>query len=108
MGGSAEAVKADPLGFTGHPEGAIADQAGTEERRRLQVRVILGQEKAKALVRDQVLGVAAIEVIAGEASVLAEILLTATAEAAAPVRGDEPGGADAPANLESASAGSGP
>ena len=39
VGGGAEPVKAEPLGVAGRPQRAIADEAGAEERRRLDVRV---------------------------------------------------------------------
>src|SRR5207244_11758301 len=72
VGGGAEAVQAEPLGVPGRPQRAMADQAGAEERRRLLVGVALGNRKAEALVGDGVLGVAAVEVVAGEPGLAAE------------------------------------
>src|SRR5207247_10392400 len=89
----AEAVQAEPLGVPGRPQRAMADQAGAEERRRLLVGVALGNRKAEALVGDGVLGVAAVEVVAGEPGLVAEILAPARAVAAAAVRPSQPGDA---------------
>ena len=64
----AEAVEAEALGVAGQAQRAVADQPGAEQRRRLQVGEALGYREAEALVGDGVLGVAAVDVVAGEAA----------------------------------------
>ena len=44
--GGAEAVQADPLRVAGHPQRAVSDQPRAQQRRRLQVRVAVGQHVA--------------------------------------------------------------
>src|SRR5712691_2625462 len=61
----------------------------------MQVRITLRQSKTKAFVGDAILGIAAIDVIAGEARVHAKVLESAAAEAAGLVDGAEPRNADA-------------
>ena len=56
------------------PQRPVADQPGTEQRRELAVGGAVGQREAEALVGDRQLGVAAVEVVAGEARPLAEVL----------------------------------
>jgi len=75
----------------------VADQPGAEERRGLDVRVPLRDREAEARVGDRVLGVAAVEVVAGEARSVAEVLPAAQAVAALAARPAEPRDADAPA-----------
>jgi hypothetical protein len=82
----AEAVEAEPLGVAREAEGAVADQAGAEERRRLEIVVLLRKRQAVALVGDDPLRVAAVEVVAREARRLAEVLAAREAVAARAVR----------------------
>ena len=70
----AEAVEPEPLGVAGHAQRAVADQPGAQERRRLLVRVAVGDREAEALVGDRELRVAAVEVVAGEPRAVAEVL----------------------------------
>src|SRR5262249_11163550 len=77
-----KAVEADRSGLGRHPVGAIADQPGAEERRRLQIRVALRERKAETLVGDGDFRVAAVEVVARELGEVAEVLLFGPAEAA--------------------------
>ena len=100
VGGGAEAVEADPLGLADQAQRPVADQPGAEQRRRLLVRVALRERQAEALVGDGQLGVAAVEVIAGEAGVVAEVLAAGAAVAALAVGPAEPGDADAVAGRE--------
>ena len=81
VGGRAEAVQPDPLRVAGEPQRAVADEPGAEERRRLLVGVAVRDREAVALVRDRELGVAAVEVVAGEAGAVAEVLAAGQAEA---------------------------
>src|SRR5919204_145419 len=78
----AEAVEAEPFGITRQPQGPVADQPGAEQRRRLQVRVALRDRDAEALVGGGELRVAAVPVVAGEASLVAEVLASRAAVAA--------------------------
>ena len=48
----AEAVEAEALGVAGHPQRAVADQPGAEQRRGLEVAVAVGQREAEARVGD--------------------------------------------------------
>ena len=94
VGGGAEAVEADPLGLADQAQRPVADQPGAEQRRRLRVRIAVGDRQAEALVGDGQLGVAAVDVVAGEAGVVAEVLAAAAAVAALAVGPAEPGDAD--------------
>jgi hypothetical protein len=104
VGRCAEAVEADPLRLPDQPQRPVADQPGAEQRRRLQVRVALGQREAEALVGDRQLGVTAVAVIAGELGLVAEVLAAGAAVAALAVGPAEPGDTDPGAGLESARA----
>ena len=95
----AEPVQPEPLGVSGEPERPVADQPGAEERGGLDVAVAVGDRQAEALVGDRQLGVAAVEVVAGEAGAVAEVLTAAQAVAARPVRPAEPGHAEPAAVL---------
>src|SRR5512145_1487730 len=77
--GRAEAVEADDFRILGFPIAAKTDQPGTKQRRRLGVAVALGDRQAEALLGDQVLGIAAVEMTAGEARSFAEVFLPAPA-----------------------------
>src|SRR5690606_10360909 len=90
----AEAVDAQTLGVARHAQRAIADQPGAKKRRRLVVRVVAVDRKAVAGVGDRVLGIAAVDLVAGEARRVAQVLLAGGAVAAAPAGVAEPGDAD--------------
>ena len=60
--GGAEAVEADAGRLAAHPQRAVADQPGAQQRRRLLIAVAGGEREAVALVRDRVLRVAAVDV----------------------------------------------
>jgi len=77
---SPEAVDADGFRIPGKAIRAVADQPGAQQRRRLGVAVAVRERKAKALVRNRVLGVTAVQVVTGEARLLAEILASGAAE----------------------------
>ena len=64
MGRPAEAVDAEPtaLGNVGSAQGAIADDAGAEQRRRLDVVEAIGQRVGVVLLDQRVVGVAAVEI----------------------------------------------
>ena len=105
MGGGAEAVDAETRQLAaerlaGELERAVADQPGAEQRRRLRVAIGWRQLEAVARVGDGVLGIAAVDLVAGEARVVAEILLAAAAIEARAVGRAEPRHADAVADGE--------
>jgi len=93
--GGAEPVEPDALRVAGQNERAIADQPGAEQRGRLQIRIPLGDWEAEALVRDGFLGKAAVDVVAGEAGAVTEVLAPAAAVAALAARPAEPRDSDA-------------
>ena len=97
--GGAEAVQPEPLGVAREPQRAVADQPRAEQRRRLEVAEPVGDREAEALVGDDPLGVAAVDVVAGEARAVAEVLAAARAEAALAARPAEPGHAEPAAVL---------
>ena len=68
-------------GVAGERQRAVADQAAAQQRRRLLVGELVGQRQAEALVGDGQLGVAAVDVAAGEAGVDAQVLAPAGAVA---------------------------
>ncbi len=100
MGGGAEAVDADPLGVAGQPQGAVADQPGAEQRRRRDIAEGRVDREAIALVGDRQLGIAAIDLVAGEAGMVAQILTAATAAIADAAGPAEPRHADPVAERE--------
>ena len=91
----AEAVQPEPLGVAGEPQRAIADQTGAEEGRAADREEVRRQRIAVALVRERVLGVAAVAVVTRELRAVAEVLLAGAAVAAVAVGPTEPRNADA-------------
>ena len=67
VGGGAEAVDPDPLGVCRHAIRPMANQAGTEQRRRVGVVIFLRQPEAEAVIGNHVVGIAAVDRAAGEA-----------------------------------------
>src|SRR5262249_11960324 len=94
VGGGAETVDPDQPRIAGHAQGSVADEAGAHQRRRLDIAVTLVDRKAIALVGDGQLGIAAIDLIAGEASAVAQILAAGAAIFADPAGPAEPRHAD--------------
>ena len=78
----AEAVEPDALGVARHPQRAVADQPGAQQRRGLVVGIAVGDREAEALVGDGALGVAPVDVVAREARPLAEVLAAASGSSA--------------------------
>ena len=101
MCGGAEAVEADSLSASSHRVRPVADQPRAEKRRRLEVRVARRHGEAVALVCDRLLREPAVDVVPGEACVVAEVLAPAEAIAAAAARPGEPGDADTLPDCES-------
>src|SRR6266702_4001171 len=52
----AKAVDADPLALSGHAQGAVANQAGAQQRRRLDIAIARVDREAIALIGDGQLG----------------------------------------------------
>jgi len=95
MGRGAEAVDAQaPEVLAAHPVRAVADQAGTQEGRRLGVRVVLREAEAVVLVGNGVVGKATVDRVAGEAGTVAQVLSPRRAVRARTAGGAEPGHAD--------------
>src|SRR5688500_15388816 len=84
------------------PTGAkmMAASTGAEQRRCFGVAVAIGQMKAVARVCDRVRGIAAIDLVAGKARAIAEILLSVAAIGAGAVGRPEPRHADPVADGE--------
>ena len=100
VGRGAEAVEAEPLRVAAEPQRPVADQPGAQQRRRLEVRVALRDREAVALVGDRQLRVAAVELVAGEAGPLAEVLAAGAAVAALAAGPAEPRDPDPLPGLE--------
>src|SRR5690349_14289395 len=69
-----EAVDSEPLRVTREAKSAIADQTGTHQRRGLDVAIARGHGKAITRIREGIFGVASVELVASEASLVAEVL----------------------------------
>ena len=101
-GGAAEAEEADALARlrAGDAQAAEADDAGAEQRRDV-VRVEAGRQRVAEVGADEgELGVAAVDGVAGEGGVVAEVLHGVGAEPAGAVDAAHPGDADARAEGE--------
>ena len=108
VGGCAESVEAElAAGLdSGKTQAAEADNSGAEERGSLFVGKLLGNGIDKVLRGNNVLGVAAINSIAGEGGVVAKIFRAGTAEVAGAVGVMQSGNAYARADGELSCAGS--
>ena len=102
VGGRPKPVQAEPGRVAGQLERAVADQPAAQERGGLLVGELVRKGQAVALVGDGPLGVAAVDIAAGEARVQAEVLAVRRAEAAGAVGPAEPGHADSSAVLGAA------
>ena len=98
--GGTEAVQPDALRSTGQRVRAVADQPCAEQGCGLHVRVAVRDGKAVTLVGDGLLREATVDVVAGEARLVAEVLAAADAEAAPTAGPGEPGDADPLALVE--------
>ena len=87
MRGRAEAVETDALARldAGDAQGAKPDDARAQQRRGVQVVERGGQRVDEVVARDDVFGVAAVDVVAGVARVVAQILARVRAEEAGSV-----------------------
>lgn len=96
----AETVDAETLCVPRLHEGAIANQPGAEQRRSLRIGVGIRKAKTEPRVGHGVFGVTAIQCVAGELRVVAEVLALGTAKTALPSCPAQPRDADALARLE--------
>src|SRR4051812_43370326 len=100
VGGGAKAVNADQPRVPGHAQRAVTDEAGAHQGRRLDVAPAGVDRKAIALVGDGQLGIAAVDLIAGESRAVAQILAAAAAVSADAACPAEPRHADPVADPE--------
>src|SRR5256885_15752954 len=100
MRGVAETVNAEPTGIAGFPIGTIAEHAGAKQRRNIDIVVILRQTKTVARVSHSELRVAAVDVVAGEFSIIAEVFAIRSTISTIAIGPAEPGNADTVANFE--------
>src|SRR5690242_10971100 len=89
-----ETVDAHPLRLAGEQQRAIADQPRAEQRCRFDIVVLARKRKRETLVRDRVVGIAAIDVETRKASAIAQILLTRPAVSTRAAGPTEPRHAD--------------
>src|SRR6266851_6309671 len=100
MGGGAEAVDPDQWRIPGHTQSAVSDQTSAHQGRRLDIAVARIDRKAITLVGDGELGIAAIDLIAGEPGAVAQILMSLAAILADAAGPTEPGHPDPVADRE--------
>src|SRR5262249_52981877 len=95
MSRRAETIAAEPRRSTDRRvsrdlERAVTDQSGAQQRRRLGIAIALGDGKHVARIGHRVLSVAAVDLIAGEERVIAEIFAARAAIEAGAVGVAEP------------------
>src|ERR1043165_795758 len=100
MGSGTETVDTETLRLAGHAQRAVADKAGAQQRGRLDVGIALRQGKAVCGLCRRVFGVAAVDLVAGEARGVAEVLVLRDAVGAGAAGVAEPGNSDAVAGPE--------
>jgi hypothetical protein len=107
MSRRAEPIDPQTLCVTRGLQGAVADEAGTEQGRCVGISIIRGRGKreTEAFVRHRQLGVAAVHLVTGKPGTITEVFPAAAAEGAVTIGPPEPGHADPLADLESPSAG---
>jgi len=94
VGGSTEPVQAEARCIPRQHECAVADQPSAEKRRDLEVGVPLWELEAVPLIGHRLFRKTAIDLVAGEAGSIAEVLPSRAAEATGAIRPAEPGHAD--------------
>ncbi len=90
----AKAIDTQSTWIAGQAQRAVADEAGTQQRRQMLGRRPIGQGQAVARIGQRVLGVAAVQLVAREAGVLAQVLASAGAKTALPASPAQPGHTD--------------
>jgi hypothetical protein len=107
MGGGAEAVEAEALSFLRAAEavGAVSDDAGTKQRGGVFVGEGGGERVREVFANHTIFGVASVDVVASELSMLAEIFRVALTVGTGTVGRVEPGDAYAVAAFQLADVG---
>src|SRR6476661_3237491 len=93
MGCRPKPVQAQPCGVSRHSQRSIPDETGAEERSRLSITKARWDSEAVTLVSDGVLGVTAIDLVAGEPRPIAQIFPASATEetlAAGPTQPGDP------------------
>jgi hypothetical protein len=106
VGGRAKAVNADSPTLASEAQGAVADQPGAQQRRGRDIIEFGRDRETVALVGDGQLGIAAIDLVAGEPRAVAQILMAAAAVLADATGPAEPWHADPVADREPVGIGS--
>src|SRR5206468_7138358 len=91
----AEAVEPEPRRIPGGDERPVPYQAGAQEGRRPEIVVAVRDWEAKPRIGDRVLGVPAVDEVAGEARAITQVLATGAAVAAFTAGPAQPRDADA-------------
>jgi hypothetical protein len=106
VGGRAKAVNADSPTLASEAQGAVADQPGAQQRRGRDIIEFGRDRETVALVGDGQLGIAAIDLVAGETGPVAQIFAAAAAVLADTAGPAEPWHADPVADREAFGIGS--
>src|SRR6185312_1166815 len=98
MGGGAKTIETDAFRLARETQRAIADQSGAHQRRRLDIAELGWDDETIALVRHGILGIAAVNVVAGEPRARAEIFAAGLAIRAFAAGPPQPGHANSVAD----------
>src|ERR1700730_5923772 len=96
----AKTINSNAMRLTGFTIRAIAEHSGAEQRRNIDIVIFGRQTKTKSCVGNGELGVTAIDVVAGEARVVAKILAVRSTINAFAIRPAQPRNPDAVADRE--------
>src|SRR6185437_13224002 len=96
----AKTVDAQSFRIAGLHQRTITDQSRAQQRRGFGIRVTFRNGKTKAFVRNGVFCVTTIDVVTGEARVLAKVFTSAFAKATGAIHPAKPGNPDAIAEFE--------
>jgi hypothetical protein len=100
MRSGAKAVQTDVMRVSRHAERTESDQPRTEKRRGFDIVVGLGNREAETSVGDYGLGVATIDLVAGKAGSLTQVLAIPATRATLTAGPTQPGDPDTLSNLE--------
>src|SRR5215469_4536730 len=97
MGGGTEAKQphAFSLFYSRHSQRPEADDSGTQQRRRVEIIELSGNRKAEIGPGERVLGITAVDGVAGECRRITQVLHFAAAVGAGAVGAADPGDTDA-------------
>ena len=87
----AETVYADTFGIARGRQRPVADQSGAQQRGGLRIGIVIGQRETIILVGSRVFRVTAVQRVAGETRLVAQVLAPAQAKAAMPAGVAQPG-----------------